>query len=96
MFRVSASRFQKGISAPISQFKFFRNTANYIFFASKFCAYSIELKNTRNCGQFGVCGTNLGADAVGKPTGPRRRRNACKRKLRRYRNPRSLNQATRV
>ncbi|TKR82646.1 hypothetical protein L596_016337 [Steinernema carpocapsae] len=53
-------------------------------------------KTTRNCCQFGVCGTNLGADAVAKPTGSRRRRNTCKRKWRRYRNPLSLNQATRV
>ncbi|TKR88976.1 hypothetical protein L596_013141 [Steinernema carpocapsae] len=70
----------------------FQNTANYILFGSEFCAYSIGPKNTRNCGQFGVCGTNLGADAVAEPIGPRRRRNACKRKWRCYHKPRLFNQ----
>ncbi|TKR69328.1 hypothetical protein L596_021504 [Steinernema carpocapsae] len=55
--------------------------------------HSIEPKNTRNCGQFAVCGTNLSSDDVAKPTGPRRRRNTCKREWCRYRNPlRSIRQ----
>ncbi|TKR70489.1 hypothetical protein L596_022512 [Steinernema carpocapsae] len=57
------------------------------FSSSEFRTELIEPKNTRNCRQFGVCGSNLGAVAVAKPTGHRRRRNACKRKSLRYHNP---------
>ncbi|TKR89437.1 hypothetical protein L596_013541 [Steinernema carpocapsae] len=53
---------------------------------------SIEPKNAHNRCLFDVCNSNCDSVAVAKPTGPSRRRKACKRQMAPLRNPRLLNQ----